>query len=121
MAISGPAIESLFEYEAMLRGYIVSAPRTDHSHYDRIVDTKKKLYRVQIKARRGNGKKSLIVRLAKSNNKGYTKQEIDVIALYVEDNNSWYIFPAEGINTIIRINIHRDKKDRFKNNWTIFR
>lgn len=121
MAISGPAIESLFEYEAMLRGFVVSAPRTDHSQYDRIVDTKKKLYRVQVKARRAYGKNSLIVRVSKSGNQEYTKHEVDIIAVYIEDIKSWYLFPTDACKSFMRINLTRDKKDKYKNNWTIFK
>ena len=121
MPINGSAIESLFDYEIMSRDFIVSAPRTEKSQYDRIVDTKKKLYRVQIKARRGNGAKSLMVRVLKGNYGEYTKVDADIIALYIEDNKSWYLIPVERCKKTFRINIVKDKQDRFKNNWSIFK
>lgn len=121
LPISGAAIESLFEYEAMLRGFVVSAPRTDHSQYDRVVDTKRKLYRVQVKARRAYGKKDIIVTLAKSNNIEYTENEVDIIAVYIEDNRSWYLFPILNCKRTFRLNTDKDKLDIYKNNWSIFK
>lgn len=121
MAINGSAIESLFDYEIMSRDFVVSAPRTEKSQYDRIVDTKKRLYRVQIKARRGNGAKSMMIRVQKANDNIYTKIDTDIIALYIEDNQSWYLIPVEKCKRSFRINIVKDNKDRFKNNWSIFK
>lgn len=121
MAISGSAIESLFDFVAMSRGFIVSAPRTDDSQYDRIIDSKKKLYRVQIKARRGSGEKSMVIRITKSNSKNYTKKDTDFIALYIEDNDSWYIIPIANCKHIFRLNIVKDKLDVYKDNWAAFK
>lgn len=121
MAISGGAIESLFDYEVMNRGYVVSAPRTDASQYDRIVDTKNKLYRVQIKARRGNGQKSFMIKINKSQYAKYTIADTDIIALYIEDNNSWYIFPVEECPTFFRYSSRKEKMVEYKNNWCIIK
>jgi hypothetical protein len=121
MPINGSAIESLFDYEILSRDFIVSAPRTEKSQYDRIVDTKKKLYRVQIKARRGKGANSLVIRVQKGDYNTYTKIDTDIIALYIEDNQSWYLIPVENCQKTFRINILKDKQDRFKNNWSIFK
>lgn len=120
MPISGAAIESLFDYEMMSRGFTVSAPRSDTSPYDRVVDTRVKMYKVQVKARRAYGKKSFIVKIAKSNEQAYTSKEVDIIALYIEDNNSWYIFPISECNKVIRINLKGGVKERYRNNWKIF-
>jgi hypothetical protein len=121
MPINGSAIESLFDFMAMSKGFVVSAPRSDASQYDRIVDTYKKMYRVQIKARRGKGERSMIIRINRSQNKGYTKDDTDIIALYIEDNNSWYFIPVTECKYVFRVNIQKDKLDHFKNNWSIFK
>ena len=90
---------------AMSKGFVVSAPRTDAAQYDRIVDTTKRLYRVQVKARRGNGSGRMMVRINKSQNQKYTKKDADIIALYIEDNDSWYIFPVQQCKHVFRLNI----------------
>lgn len=105
----------------MSKGFVVSAPRSDASQYDRIVDTSNGLYRVQIKGRRGRGERSIMIRVHRANNKFYTKDEIDVIALYIEDNNSWYFIPVTECKYVFRVNIQKDKIDQFKNNWSIFK
>jgi len=120
MPISGAAIESLFDFEIMSRGFTISAPRSDTAPYDRVVDTRRKLYRVQIKARRAYGKRSMVVKIAKSNDRAYTKDEVDVVALYIEDTNAWYLFPMSEVKRMIRVNIMGGVKDKFKNNWAIF-
>lgn len=121
MPINGSAIESLFDFEAMSKGLIVSAPRSDTAQYDRVIDNKKALYRIQIKARRGNGKKSIIVRVNKSKGQIYSREDTDVIALYIEDNDSWYFLPVEECKHVFRLNVIKDKKDKYKNNWAIFK
>lgn len=121
MPISGPATESLFEFEALTRGFIVSAPCADMAHYDRVVDTRKKMYRVQIKGRRGSGKKSFIIRLSKSNDAIYTRKDADILALYIEDNNSWYLMPIEKVRYAFKMNIGKDTLIEYKDNWKIFK
>lgn len=115
MAINGAAIEALFDYVAMSKGYIVSAPQTDKAQYDRIVDNRGSLIRVQIKGRRGVG--TFMVRLDKSKNKPYTKLDTDFIALYIEHTDCWYIIPIEEYKVAFRIN---KKIDKYKNNWQAF-
>lgn len=121
MRINGAAIESLFDFMAMSRGFTVSAPRTEASQYDRIVDTSNNLYRVQVKARRGKGAKSLMVRVGKSDNQKYTKKDADIIALYIEDNDSWYLIPLQFCKHVFRLNVTKDKLDLYKNNWSVFK
>lgn len=119
--INGFSIEALFDFEALTKGYIVSQPRTDTA-YDRILDNNGKLFRVQIKARRLT-KTVTVVRVSRGAEKRtlYTKTDIDVVALYIENNNSWYLIPVEVVKEAFRINIIVDKMDKYKNNWKIFR
>lgn len=121
MPINGSAIESLFDFEAMSKGFVVSAPRSDAAQYDRVVDNKKKLFRIQIKARRGNGKRSIMIRINRTKGQTYSKIDTDIIALYIEDNDSWYIIPIEDCKHVFRLNIVKDKRDKYKNNWEIFK
>ena len=60
MPLNGDAIESLFDYVAMSKGFTVSAPRSNMAQYDRIVDANNKLFRVQIKGRK-SGDDSVLV------------------------------------------------------------
>ena len=121
MPINGAAIESLFDFEIMSKGFTVSAPRSDTAPYDRIVDTKTRLYRVQVKGRRGYGRTSLVVKIAKSNSVAYTSKDADVIALYIEDTNSWYLFPIDECKRLVRINTKGGVKEKYKNNWEVFK
>lgn len=121
MPISGPATESLFEFEALTRGFIVSAPCADMAHYDRVVDTRKKIYRVQVKGRRGNGRKTFVIRVSKGNYTHYTKKDADILALYIEDNKSWYLIPIDKVKYSFKMNIGNDTLLEYKDNWKIFK
>lgn len=115
MAINGAAIEALFDFVAMTKGFIVSAPQTDKAQYDRIVDNKGVLHRIQVKARRGKG--NFMVRIDKSKNKRYTREDTDFIALYLEHNDSWYIFPVEECKVTFRVT---SKLNKYKEKWDLF-
>ena len=106
---------------AMTNGFVVSAPRTDAAQYDRIVDSNNKMYRVQIKARRGKGEKTIVIQITRSRNQRYTENDADIIALYIENNNSWYLIPINNCKYMFRLNYKKDKLDLYKNNWSVFK
>lgn len=112
--MNGDAIESLFDYVAMSKGFTVSAPRSNMAQYDRIIDVNNKLFRVQIKGRKGADKHVLVHPKRKQGKLEYKDEDYDVLAVYIENNDSWYFYT--------------DKKKSFKintdklalNNWDIF-
>lgn len=79
------------------------------------------MYRVQVKARRGNGAKSMMIRVKRAQDKRYTEKDADIIALYIEDNNSWYLIPIGKCKHVFRLNTAKDKLDIYKNNWSILK
>lgn len=95
-----PTIKSIFrgeigqlkiELEAAKRGYGISVP-TLSLKYDLILDDNGKLYRVQIKyLNRKSGKNSVELKLVDKRYKysnGYTKENVDLILVYIPKNES---------------------------------
>ena len=115
MRINGGSIELLFDYMAMGQGFSVSVPRSDDAPYDRILDNGESLYKVQIKSRRASSS-SVIVGLRRFSS-GYTEGDFDILAVYIENNDSWYFYPFEQKRKSFRINL----KNEPLNNWDIFK
>ena len=85
-------------------GHVISKPISDNSQYDLIVDTGKELERIQVKSTSRKDTSSrmdcykCLVNRNKNNDKCYTKNTIDYIAVYVIPEDTWYKIPIEEIN-----------------------
>jgi len=87
----GEAAEAAFLAKATSLGFGVAKSWGDSERYDFIVDSGKKLWRVQVKSSRRSDGSRYIVKL-----KGaapYTAKEIDFIVAYVVPENLWYVIP----------------------------
>jgi uncharacterized protein YneR len=121
---AGETAECYFDYLALCEGMVVSEPRGDSAPYDRIVEYNGKLTKVQIKMRSSTNsvtQKSYIVGVHKSDKTPYTAKEVDIVAIHLRNENIWYFVPIKHINKKMRINPKKDKLDRFKNNWNVFK
>lgn len=74
------------QLEGNKRNYIISRPTTE-VRYDLVIDTGRKLYRTQVKyLNRKHGKNNLELIVGdrrKDKTKTYTKEEIDILLIYV--------------------------------------
>ena len=121
---SGELAECFFDWKAMSEGFVVSEPRGDSAPYDRITEFGGKLTRVQIKMRSSLGsvkQKSYMVSVTKHNGSAYTEEEVDVVAIYLKNEDTWYFVPIKLIKKKMRVNPKKDKLDFYKNNWTVFK
>ncbi len=121
---SGETAECYFDYLAMVNGILISEPRGESAPYDRITEYEGKLNRVQIKMKtvsRGVFKKTYNVIIKKSNNQEYTEREIDIVAVYLLDEMSWYFIPFKDVKKCMKINPEKDELDIYKNNWEVFK
>ena len=92
--------ELTFMVECMKRGWKVSVPIGEDSRYDVIVDTSKKLSRVQVKTcstkDRGRFRVKASYGTAK---KSYTWRDCDIIAAFVSPLNTWWIIPVNKLRS----------------------
>jgi len=121
---SGELAECYFDYMAMKNGLVVSEPRGDSAPYDRIVEWDGKLFKVQIKMRSSTNsviKKNYVLAISKSDGAAYTPKEVDVVAIHLRNEDIWYFVPIEFISRKMRVNPKKDKLDKYKNNWDVFK
>lgn len=113
----GIEAEVLFMYECIRRGYTVALPYGDNAKYDLIVDIKGKLRRVQVKAIHAKNTTGDCYRLKQRGQHlkdAYTEKDIDILAIYVKDSNSWYLFKSDEIVTnAIQLYPHRHNPKGF--------
>lgn len=87
--------------ECMKRGWKVSVPVGEDCRYDVIVDTKRGLSRVQVKAfspdRSGVHRFKPVYGRAKK--KPYTQKDCDIIAAYAINLETWWIIPVKRLPT----------------------
>ena len=99
----GDIAEMKLMLAATERGWIVSKPYGEQ-RYDLIVDTGKRMKRVQIKAASRSQnvtyyekKKYTYKSYAVSLGEGYSFSEIDVLAIYLIDEDKWIFIPSFGL------------------------
>lgn len=119
----GLEAEKVFELECIKRKIpiykSVGVGQTDY-----IIGNLKPL-RVQIKSTDNDSKLDIPIKCSwgsykTSGWKPYTKQETDIIALYLRKRQDWYLIPVEEVNTILGFNISESCRfQKYKNNWNI--
>lgn len=125
----GEIAELHFQLTVYEKGYECLRVHGDNKKYDWIVDLGKgKFSRVQVKSTAqfietsGGGAYSITALSGGGIKKVYNKKDIDILACYVEPENSWYIIPVEKLKTkSIRLYPHRVNEEgyyeRYKEAW----
>lgn len=108
-------------------GYTVSIPLGDTAQYDTIVDTGTRRLRVQIKSTRIKETTYRHSRFRITAGHGrintpYSISECDILAMYIEPENIWYIAPIEDIQSASiglypHNNKSRGKYEVYKERW----
>lgn len=111
----GNLTEMIFDVEAGARGISISKPVTGFSVYDRVAEVGGVMKKVQIKSVSSKTKNTYRIRLRKSRNQKYTKDEVDIFAIYIVPLNVWYIMENDGTESVCVSRI-QDKKQ----NWRVF-
>lgn len=113
------------------KGFQVSLPYGDSAKYDCVVDGNGKLYRVQIKSTsyqdksRRQDRYKIIASGGCDAKKPYTKDDIDILAVYIVPHNTWYLVPVERLEAHISTYFApqregKGKYEPFKEGWEIF-
>jgi Pyruvate/2-oxoacid:ferredoxin oxidoreductase delta subunit len=87
----GEAAEAAFLAKVTSLGFGVAKTWGDSERYDFIVDSGKKLWRVQVKSCRHF--RSCYKATTRGATQAYTAAEIDFIAIYIVPENLWYVIP----------------------------
>jgi hypothetical protein len=113
--------EMRFQLAATLKGFTVSKPQGDYSPYDFVLDTGKRLVRVQVKSSSyidNQGRFHFNLKSGATQSRAYTALEVHFFALYVVSLDLFYIIPQALLNGRKTIKITPNGKfDDFKNAW----
>jgi hypothetical protein len=98
---SGEISEAAFLHKAVSLGFKVTKPWGDSERYDFVVDSGKRLWRVQIKctgALRAGGYHIQPIHFVYGEKKVvYTADEIDVLAAHIVPLDVWYVVPVQAL------------------------
>ncbi len=98
----GARAELLFSAQCHELGYYVSKPWSDDCPYDFILDTGKRLIRVQVKSTSSPASKSggyyCTIRRRSGVLRSYRKKDVDVIAVYISPEEAWVIIPVRELS-----------------------
>jgi hypothetical protein len=116
----GHISEIRFQLAATLRGFTVSKPQGDYSPYDFILDSGKKLYRIQVKSTNhfSEGRYHFNLKSGSKSTRCYTASEVHYFALYVIPEDAFYIIPQALLRGFKTLKIYRNGKyESFRDNW----
>ena len=110
--------EYLFALRCMEQGYQVSMPLLDSSVYDIIVDTGKKLVKVQVKAtykEPSDRNNNIHVPISRESSVMYKLSDIDFLAIYSKYYKVFFVFKYTKIMKALRLNPDGLHKSKFNN------
>lgn len=119
----GEWIELLFMTRAAKRAFFVSKPHGDSARYDVGLEKARRFKRIQVKGTDSRDGDSYTCNLATDKLKTYTVKEVDYFAIYLLEEDIWYIFPAKRLagKRSITVNPHRKENPqaRYKEAWDL--
>jgi hypothetical protein len=95
----GELAEMRFMLKAAGLGFGVAKPCGDSERYDYILDSGKRLWRVQVKSTCGSRAHSYCIQACGSSNgrkASYTAQQIDMLVAYIVPEDAWYVLPVRA-------------------------
>ena len=120
----GELAESLFLSKAVGLGFAVAKPWGDSEPYDFILDSGRRLWRVQVKARFSalTDRGRYVIHAHGGSYRCYTADEVDVLVAYVVPVNAWYVFPIAALRGIVQIHLSshagsRSKYETYREAW----
>lgn len=102
---AGEANEIAFIHAAMIRGYRCAKPFGESDKYDVVLDADGRLFRVQVKSAinecAAKNLRKYCIGLKSANGKPYSPRDVDIVAMYIEPLNLWYIVPVIDVQTVV--------------------
>lgn len=119
----GEWIELLFMTRAAKRGYFVSKPWGDSARYDVGIEQDGRFKRVQVKGTDCRKWGGYVCVLSGGRRKAYTSKQTDYFAIYLLEEDIWYIFPAKRLagQSSVTLSPRRAKSEhgRYKEAWDL--
>jgi hypothetical protein len=99
--LRGEIAEAAFLFRALCLGHTVFRPFGEKAPYDCVIDNGRDFLRIQIKSSAVlNSKTTYHLKVqhgGSARRASYTKQHIDVLAVYILPEDTFYLFPVEAV------------------------
>jgi hypothetical protein len=121
----GEASEAAFLARACALGFSVATPWGDSNRYDLLLDTGRRVWRVQVKSSQRFAGGRYRVCNSGSSNTPYSEDEIDFIAAHVVPLDLWYIIPIAALGSTKSIRFYpsrhsRGRFEKYREAWCLF-
>lgn len=95
----GELAEMGFMFKAAGLGFGVAKPCGDSERYDFILDSGKRLWRVQVKSTYVKRSHTYAINAmgGRRKTKAYTAEQIDALVAYIVAEDAWYVIPVEAL------------------------
>jgi len=118
----GDMAEMQFMLDAAQRGFGVAKPYGDNEHYDVVVDSGGRLWRVQVKSTASTHHRGFSVRSSWRTSRrqiAYTAEDVDFLAVRIAGRGIWYVIPVRALGGRLTIHLYpfgsrRGSKRRFE-------
>jgi len=118
---AGEQAEAAFLNKATSLGLNVARPWGDSERYDLIVDSGRRLWRVQVKSTQCQYEGKFSYRInAWGCGVFYTEEDIDFLAVYIVPLDLWYIIPAKACANCHSLRFHPNR-DNFRGRFEKYR
>ncbi len=120
----GNIAELEFLVTATRKGLIVSRPTIQSTIYDFIVDSGKKMLKVQVKSCFTSGPSyGLSIGQGTTGKTSYKPDDVDVIACFIGELATWYFFPTKEIGGKVKLTLFPDsiesKWNKYRESWSV--
>ncbi len=122
----GEQVEAAFLHKVTGQGLSVAKPWGDSERYDLVVDSGRRLWRVQVKSTRYVGERRFSI-TARGCTAAYTEDEIDFLAAYIVPLDIWYVIPVKAFapRKCLRFypkgNNSRGQYEKYREAWWLMR
>lgn len=119
----GEMAESEFLNKAVRMGFGVAKPWGESDRYDFVVDSGKRLWRVQIKSAHSRAKSGYRIHCSGRSGVAYTAAEVDVIVAYIVPEEIWYVIPVGALQGTTEIGFfpestrRRSRFEKYREAW----
>jgi hypothetical protein len=128
---TGELSEAAFLHKAVGLGFRVTKPWGDSERYDFVLDSGRRLWRVQIKctaSERAGGYHIQPIHFVYGKNKVvYTADDIDVLAAHIVPLDVWYVVPVGALAQGTSLRLYPDdgcktaRFEKYREAWHVFR
>jgi hypothetical protein len=128
---TGELAEAAFLHKAVGLGFRVTKPSGDSERYDFVLDSGKRLWRVQIKCTSSVIMSGYTIQATHAvygkSGVAYTNEDIDILAAHISPLDLWYLIPVQALGKRTSVTLRLDGScksvslEQYREAWHVFR